>query len=652
MAEYDIYLNDHGTPVKPKIDGRVSYLEGRVIDVKLFGAKGDGVTDDTAAIQAALDAAKNAGGGTVYLPTGNYRKANTSATLRVYSNTTLCGSGDASVILAEDLSSVPRCDLMILSDTENVTLRDFRVVGTLESNLSNENANQTITGSRVRNLRVLNVTIEKVRYMAIACSQVKDAYFSGCVLRDVVADGIRCTQSQNVKVEGCSFYRVADDCVALHSRDDAPEAVLADAFVVTGNTMEASQGVKVLGAKNLIVSNNVFRRMLRSPLYIENDWPNGPEGNTAMFSIMVTNNIIMDTFGDRGTNYVINIKSKGMVGNGTTLPGSNASPFEYNYTNGTQEAGSVTVPTAAVQIKDNIIGWTLPRGVKYSSYGYGLLFDRFNTNLPESGYFDPDITDASFRCKGIMLGCPVRMLDISGNQFFGGPAGSALPAIQLYVAKNGGITLESAIISKNTFNDWPASYCVHLQMTSDATSANFVRVMDNEFNLDPFFRHPNHNSDNTWSDILCKAIYAQGNFFLCEFERNTIKNAGDIHQGNAINTHDNTVYFAPAEGTTGLDNIAGNRGVRRVTFSPRYNHVIIQGDPTKPNFGSIKNIPLRVSTSMPTSGHYVYGDFVENVSIASTTTQGISVQLVGWRRLTTGEAHVLNQDWKKEYAIL
>jgi hypothetical protein len=42
------------------------------VSVKDFGAVGDGVTDDTAAIQAAIDTVFNAGGGTVHIPTGTY----------------------------------------------------------------------------------------------------------------------------------------------------------------------------------------------------------------------------------------------------------------------------------------------------------------------------------------------------------------------------------------------------------------------------------------------------------------------------------------------------------------------------------------------------------------------------------------------------
>ncbi|KRA96200.1 mannuronan epimerase [Pseudomonas sp. Root68] len=43
-----------------------------IFNVQNFGAKGDGITDDTAAIQNAINAAAAAGGGQVYMPTGTY----------------------------------------------------------------------------------------------------------------------------------------------------------------------------------------------------------------------------------------------------------------------------------------------------------------------------------------------------------------------------------------------------------------------------------------------------------------------------------------------------------------------------------------------------------------------------------------------------
>jgi len=59
------------------------------VNAKTLGATGDGVSDDTGAIQRALDAAQAAGGGTVYLPPGRYL---TRGVLTVPDGVTLRGS--------------------------------------------------------------------------------------------------------------------------------------------------------------------------------------------------------------------------------------------------------------------------------------------------------------------------------------------------------------------------------------------------------------------------------------------------------------------------------------------------------------------------------------------------------------------------------
>ncbi|MEE2041292.1 right-handed parallel beta-helix repeat-containing protein [Nocardiopsis sp. CT-R113] len=78
-----------GPPGPPGADGTATGTH----DVTAYGATGDGVTDDTAAIQAALSAVRDAGGGTVWVPGGVYAIA--SGPLRIYRRTRLTLAPDA-----------------------------------------------------------------------------------------------------------------------------------------------------------------------------------------------------------------------------------------------------------------------------------------------------------------------------------------------------------------------------------------------------------------------------------------------------------------------------------------------------------------------------------------------------------------------------
>ena len=60
-----------------------SKLNDYLIDIKDFGAKGDGATDDSAAIQAAINCVSSAGGGTVFFPSGQYL-VNTTLNLTIF----------------------------------------------------------------------------------------------------------------------------------------------------------------------------------------------------------------------------------------------------------------------------------------------------------------------------------------------------------------------------------------------------------------------------------------------------------------------------------------------------------------------------------------------------------------------------------------
>jgi hypothetical protein len=74
--------------VVSSLDYRVNALEQHLFNVKKYGAVGDDSTDDRIAIQAAITAAHNQGGGIVYFPGAIYKVA---GTLTMYSSIKLVG---------------------------------------------------------------------------------------------------------------------------------------------------------------------------------------------------------------------------------------------------------------------------------------------------------------------------------------------------------------------------------------------------------------------------------------------------------------------------------------------------------------------------------------------------------------------------------
>ena len=87
--------------LKERLDNQQYY-----INVKTYGALGDGITDDTDAIQNALNEAAANGGGTVYVPSGKYI---TSKALRVRDNVILVGEGKSSWIHNDRIIGFERC---------------------------------------------------------------------------------------------------------------------------------------------------------------------------------------------------------------------------------------------------------------------------------------------------------------------------------------------------------------------------------------------------------------------------------------------------------------------------------------------------------------------------------------------------------------
>jgi len=104
-------------------------------NIRDYGATRDDETDDTAAILAALDACRAAGGGKVFVPAGTYllaRQAAESPILPLPSNLVFCGEGTASTLKFHPRVNQSNFWRMLGNQDQdccNITIRDLHLDG-------------------------------------------------------------------------------------------------------------------------------------------------------------------------------------------------------------------------------------------------------------------------------------------------------------------------------------------------------------------------------------------------------------------------------------------------------------------------------------------------------------------------------------------
>jgi polygalacturonase len=211
--------------------------DGRFFDVTRFGARGDGRTLDTAAINRAIDAAaKN--GGTVYFPAGTYASYSihlkTNIALYLAANATILAAtpaGGKGYDPAEPGAGNPYQDfghshwhnsLIWGENLENVTIegpgkidgKGLVAGGSAES--APLNGNKAIALKLCRNVAIRDITIVNGGHFGILPTGVDNFRIDGLVI-DTNRDGINIDCCKNVRISNTTVNSPNDDAIVLKS---------------------------------------------------------------------------------------------------------------------------------------------------------------------------------------------------------------------------------------------------------------------------------------------------------------------------------------------------------------------------------------------------------------------------------------------------
>lgn len=260
------------------------------LSVAAFGAVGDGVTDDTDAINDAFDFVEN--GGTVYFPAGDYNLSTwPDAGRNIQKRVTLEGEGTRSII------SGP-ASALFLDVADQIMVRALTFEG-----WSKVLEFDPITGTEDK------VTIEDCCFLSCdrplswtvpgAAAIVKDFSIRNCLFDTLTGKAIwMYGQWEHMQVVGCRFFDVTDNAIVL-GRDVAADADHWKNTHICSNTIDtvAGTGANVRAIECFGQDANISGNTIR-------DVSGGTTETVGIHCLTercaITNNILFDIDGSAG----------------------------------------------------------------------------------------------------------------------------------------------------------------------------------------------------------------------------------------------------------------------------------------------------------------------------------------------------------------
>jgi hypothetical protein len=214
-----------------------------------FGATGNGITDDTFAIQAAIDSVFAGGGGIVYFPAGTYiinarLRPNMSAYptgIWVYSGITLNGAGQGATILKAGPNQINLSWLISNYNIGSHTDQNIQISNlTIDGNAANQ----------LRNIANRGVCLWRVRYLTI--ENVKFINVRGTTNLHSNGEGFSCeiTMSSDISIINCVATADANLSSTGFNTDGNSNIKYSDCTASGFKTQDGQYGMGFSGCNN------------------------------------------------------------------------------------------------------------------------------------------------------------------------------------------------------------------------------------------------------------------------------------------------------------------------------------------------------------------------------------------------------------------
>ncbi len=198
-------------------------LSAASVSVRDFGAKGDGIAKDTAALQKAIDEAERQGGGTVLVPAGKYL----SGTIHLKSNVTLNLENGATILASTDNADFDPYETLpfeSVSDRETTyfhyglvtaeNVHNIAIVGQgiIDGNRTKRGGPKTVAIKLCQFVTIRGITVQNSPNYSISFWGTDYVDVEGVTILNGYADGIDPDSSRYVRISNC-FIDSWDDAI-------------------------------------------------------------------------------------------------------------------------------------------------------------------------------------------------------------------------------------------------------------------------------------------------------------------------------------------------------------------------------------------------------------------------------------------------------